>query len=214
MEVQIKNRNDLLELCDNYRVEGKSTCNHSKFDEWSKIEKIEFGEFVRIGFVNLEIGRSINTNYWGKGSPIEIDKYPYSNCEIYLCPNCNGKFFYYIEDGGHSAEKRLRRIQRNAIINRSQEYYMNLAIPHSIDIFHEIIKTDLNFPNFYGANWDAFWDTITGIVELPNKVIFYNYNTFLTNWNEKAKPLEDIVKNFNSSSDKEMKLINGMVKLL
>ncbi len=26
---------------------------------------------------------------------------------------------------------------------------------------HEIIKKELNFPDFYGRNWDAFWDCLT-----------------------------------------------------
>ncbi|MFZ5637769.1 MAG: barstar family protein [Pseudomonadota bacterium] len=32
---------------------------------------------------------------------------------------------------------------------------------------HERLKGCLAFPAFYGQNWDAFWDAITGLVEMP-----------------------------------------------
>ena len=35
---------------------------------------------------------------------------------------------------------------------------------------------ELNFPEFYGMNWDAFWDTITGLVELPERVTIKGWN--------------------------------------
>lgn len=37
---------------------------------------------------------------------------------------------------------------------------------------HELLKSNLDFPDFYGMNWDAFWDAITGLVELPNSITF------------------------------------------
>ena len=32
---------------------------------------------------------------------------------------------------------------------------------------HELLAGELSFPSFYGKNWDAFWDTITDLVEMP-----------------------------------------------
>ena len=32
---------------------------------------------------------------------------------------------------------------------------------------HELLASELSFPSFYGKNWDAFWDTITDLVEMP-----------------------------------------------
>jgi ribonuclease inhibitor len=32
---------------------------------------------------------------------------------------------------------------------------------------HKRLMTALRFPDFYGQNWDAFWDAITGLVEMP-----------------------------------------------
>ncbi len=33
----------------------------------------------------------------------------------------------------------------------------------------------LDFPGFYGMNWDAFWDAITGLVEMPKVLRFRNH---------------------------------------
>jgi ribonuclease inhibitor len=30
-----------------------------------------------------------------------------------------------------------------------------------------LLMKSLNFPNWYGCNWDAFWDGITALVEMP-----------------------------------------------
>jgi ribonuclease inhibitor len=32
---------------------------------------------------------------------------------------------------------------------------------------HNLLAESLSFPSFYGKNWDAFWDAITGLVEMP-----------------------------------------------
>lgn len=39
---------------------------------------------------------------------------------------------------------------------------------------HEIIKTELELPDWYGANLDALWDAVTGLMYVPAniKIIF------------------------------------------
>lgn len=32
---------------------------------------------------------------------------------------------------------------------------------------HQLLMKKLQFPEFYGCNWNAFWDAITGLVEMP-----------------------------------------------
>ncbi len=32
---------------------------------------------------------------------------------------------------------------------------------------HRLLMKSLGFPDWYGRNWDAFWDAITGLVEMP-----------------------------------------------
>ncbi len=37
---------------------------------------------------------------------------------------------------------------------------------------HALLAQALRFPSFYGMNWDAFWDAITGLVEIPDHLRF------------------------------------------
>lgn len=217
MSQEIKNRNQLIHLLAKHPTKPKScfgpNCNHAHISEWSKVDPSFYDELLMIGEMNILANKAINTNYWGKGSPIEVDKYPYRNCKIFKCPKCNNLFFCYTEHGGQSAEKRIRLIKESAIVKQEDEYYMNLAIPRSIESFHDIIKQELNFPDFYRANWDAFWDTITRIVQLPKIVVFYNYSVFVQNWKDKAKILKDLADEYNKLSDSKIQLVNGMINL-
>ena len=40
---------------------------------------------------------------------------------------------------------------------------------------HSLLKKNLGFPDFYGMNWDAFWDSISGLVEMPKKLEFIGW---------------------------------------
>ena len=42
---------------------------------------------------------------------------------------------------------------------------------HNERELHELLKNKLGFPNFYGMNWNAFWDAITGLVEMPEILV-------------------------------------------
>jgi ribonuclease inhibitor len=35
---------------------------------------------------------------------------------------------------------------------------------------HGRLRDALGFPDWYGCNWDAFWDAITGLVDLPEQL--------------------------------------------
>lgn len=41
---------------------------------------------------------------------------------------------------------------------------------------HNLLKKGLDFPDFYGMNWDAFWDAISGLVEMPKKLVFIGWD--------------------------------------
>ncbi|MGE1042627.1 barstar family protein [Bacillus wiedmannii] len=43
---------------------------------------------------------------------------------------------------------------------------------------HKLLKERLGFPDFYGENWDAFWDAISGLIELPTTVQFIGMKQF------------------------------------
>lgn len=43
---------------------------------------------------------------------------------------------------------------------------------------HELFKLKLNFPDWYGPSWDAFWDCIVAIVKLPEPLTLANWEGF------------------------------------
>lgn len=46
-------------------------------------------------------------------------------------------------------------------------HVISLQTISSIGDLQKELSLELKFPNFYGMNWDAFWDCITGLVEMP-----------------------------------------------
>ncbi|WUD78384.1 barstar family protein [Streptomyces sp. NBC_00510] len=43
---------------------------------------------------------------------------------------------------------------------------------------HAVLAEALHFPSFYGMNWDAFWDAITGLVRIPDHLRFVGWDQF------------------------------------
>lgn len=44
---------------------------------------------------------------------------------------------------------------------------INLEAVTTADELHTLLSQALGFPDWYGRNWDAFRDAITGLVEMP-----------------------------------------------
>ncbi|KAM3111696.1 barstar family protein [Phormidesmis sp. 146-33] len=55
---------------------------------------------------------------------------------------------------------------------------VNLSGVMTAGDLHAELSRALEFPNFYGHNWDAFWDAITGLVEMPKKLCFHGWQGF------------------------------------
>lgn len=54
---------------------------------------------------------------------------------------------------------------------------INLSKVTSERELHELLARSLSFPNFYGLNWDAFWDSISDLVSLPERIVFTGSST-------------------------------------
>ncbi|MDO9003120.1 MAG: barstar family protein [Aquabacterium sp.] len=59
---------------------------------------------------------------------------------------------------------------------------IDLSTVSSSQELHAALAKCLHFPEWYGANWDAFWDAITGLVEMP-------ISLHLIGWNEVSRRL-------------------------
>jgi len=55
---------------------------------------------------------------------------------------------------------------------------IDLSDVTSSEQLHNGLAQSLNFPDFYGRNWDAFWDSITGLVSMPLHLRFVGWSRF------------------------------------
>lgn len=60
---------------------------------------------------------------------------------------------------------------------------------------HSLLSKALNFPDFYGCNWDAFWDSITGLVEMPFILRIYGFDLLYTRLPRDAELLRQCLNN-------------------
>ena len=43
---------------------------------------------------------------------------------------------------------------------------------------HAAFKQQLGFPDWYGPSWDAFWDAIIAVIEMPDEVTLLKWQEF------------------------------------
>ena len=67
----------------------------------------------------------------------------------------------------------------------------------SIRELHERLAETLEFPDFYGKNWDAFWDAITGLVEMPRRLIITGWSNVAARWPKDARIMLDCLRDLN-----------------
>lgn len=59
-------------------------------------------------------------------------------------------------------------------------------------------KESLQFPDFYGMNWGAFWDACTGLVEMPDVMIIHGFELYRLKQPGDAKTLQTYVNRLRS----------------
>ena len=65
---------------------------------------------------------------------------------------------------------------------------------------HRVLSHALNFPSWYGNNWDAFWDAITGLVEMPHRLELIGWREFSARLPQEAATLEQILSDLQQES--------------
>jgi ribonuclease inhibitor len=68
----------------------------------------------------------------------------------------------------------------------------------SIGELHERLAETLEFPHFYGRNWDAFWDAITGLVEMPRHLVITGWSNVASRWPTDAQVMLDCLRDLNA----------------
>lgn len=81
---------------------------------------------------------------------------------------------------------------------------IDLSAVSSSEGLHAVLAKALDFPDFYGRNWDAFWDAITGLVEMPGRLVLKGWPRFAEDLPEAADSLqsclEDLALQFPESA--------------
>ena len=62
----------------------------------------------------------------------------------------------------------------------------------------KLLKSELEFPHFYGMSWDAFWDAITGLVQLPEVTIIKGYKILKKDLPQDAEILVNTLERYNN----------------
>lgn len=68
---------------------------------------------------------------------------------------------------------------------------------NSVQELHERLATALGFPDFYGKNWDAFWDAITGLVAMPHRLIISGWLDLMARWPKDAQIMANCLMDYN-----------------
>ncbi|WP_139921898.1 barstar family protein [Hymenobacter sp. DG01] len=61
---------------------------------------------------------------------------------------------------------------------------------------HKLFKTHLGFPDFYGHNWDAFRDSIRGLVEMPDELVLVNWHAYAQACPKGMAILQEIIQDY------------------
>ena len=66
---------------------------------------------------------------------------------------------------------------------------------------HERIRVAFDFPVWYGANWDAFWDLLRSECD-ADKLEVFGVDTLPTDFDEEIKFMKTVLEKFKNSCKK------------
>jgi ribonuclease inhibitor len=66
----------------------------------------------------------------------------------------------------------------------------------SIDQLHSELARIFDFPDYYGANLDAFYDCLSGDIALPIRIIWKNYTITRLKLGKDAEKVLKVMKDF------------------
>ena len=91
---------------------------------------------------------------------------------------------------------------------RSQHVEISLAGIQDKDALHNLLAARLGFPQYYGKNWDAFWDAIGDA--MPERLTFRNWSDLESVLPHEAKMLAKCLADL----EKDFQELRGAVEYL
>ena len=91
-------------------------------------------------------------------------------------------------------------------------------VNHYLEI-HFIIKKALDFPDYYGCNWSAFWDCLTDMYGDPINIEIVGLDVIERNFDDSASKILEILrrfKHFNNdlfSEQIKIEIVNGDTRI-
>ena len=68
---------------------------------------------------------------------------------------------------------------------------------------HFTIRDALDFPDYYGCNWDAFWDCLTDMVGRPIHIEIIGLDVIRRKFDDSADKIIEILKELKHDYDDE-----------
>ena len=68
---------------------------------------------------------------------------------------------------------------------------------------HFVVREALDFPHYYGCNWDAFWDCLTNMVGRPVWIEIIGLDIIEQKFDDAANVLKNILKEFKHYENDE-----------
>lgn len=84
-----------------------------------------------------------------------------------------------------------------------EKYTIDFTNVKSYLEMHIEIRKALDFPDYYGCNWDAFWDCLTSMVGRPIHIEIKGLDVIEQKFGDTAKTMTDILREFKHYEDDE-----------
>jgi ribonuclease inhibitor len=76
----------------------------------------------------------------------------------------------------------------------NEQVTIDLSAVTTSDELHALLTRSLDFPDFYGNNWSAFWDAITGLVPMPRRMQVVGWSEFAARMPDESRQLRSCLE--------------------
>ena len=82
-----------------------------------------------------------------------------------------------------------------------EKYTIDFANVNTYFEMHFAIRDALDFPDYYGCNWDAFWDCLTDMYGDPIHIEIIGLDVIKQKFDDSADKIVEILKRFKHFCD-------------